>query len=133
MPTTLRVLILEDRPEDCDLMLHELREAGFDPVWRRVDTEADYLGALSPDLDVILADYALSGFDASRALRHWQEVQSMNAPRLNVPSPAAGTRPFCNKIYSFRTYSSTLLYGIERRLAVAGCCPCYVTSANARF
>ena len=73
MSTPLRVLILEDRPEDCDLMLHALRQAAFDPIWRRVDTEADFLGALNPDLDVILADYHLPGYDASRALRRMQE------------------------------------------------------------
>ena len=83
MPIPLRVLILEDRPEDCALILHELRQAGFDPVWRRVDTEADYLGALSPNLDVILADYALSGFDASRALRHLQE-RGLDVPFIVV-------------------------------------------------
>jgi pentatricopeptide repeat protein len=31
MSTPLRVLILEDRPDDAKLMLHELRRAGFEP------------------------------------------------------------------------------------------------------
>jgi diguanylate cyclase (GGDEF)-like protein/PAS domain S-box-containing protein len=49
-------------------MVAELRRSGFTPAWRRVDTEADYLAALSPELDVILADYSLPQFDAPRAL-----------------------------------------------------------------
>lgn len=70
MTTPLRLLILEDREEDAELMLHELRRAGFDPQWHRVDTEADFLAHLDQELDVILADYSLPQFDAQRALEH---------------------------------------------------------------
>ncbi|HUE00091.1 MAG TPA: hypothetical protein VMR62_11010, partial [Bryobacteraceae bacterium] len=55
----LQLLILEDRPEDAELMVHELCRSGFDPVWKRVDTEYDYLKHLSPPPDVILADYTM--------------------------------------------------------------------------
>jgi PAS domain S-box-containing protein len=68
MATPLHVLILEDRSEDAELALYELRRSGFAPVWQRVETEADYLAALDPALDLILADYALPQFDALRAL-----------------------------------------------------------------
>ena len=37
MSTPLRVLILEDRPEDAELVVHELRRSGFEPTWTRVD------------------------------------------------------------------------------------------------
>jgi len=73
MATPLRVLILEDNPADAELIVHELRRAGFDPVWQRVDTEADYLGALDPALELILADYVLPQFDGLRALQLLQE------------------------------------------------------------
>jgi len=66
--TPLRVLILEDRSSDAELMLHELRQTGFEPEWQRVETEPDYLTHLDPDLDIILADYRLPQFDAARAL-----------------------------------------------------------------
>src|SRR5262245_40403508 len=69
----LRLLILEDQPDDAELMLLELRRAGFDPLWERVQTERDYLDYLSPELDLILADYALPRFDARRALQRLQE------------------------------------------------------------
>ncbi len=77
--TPLRVLILEDRAADAELMLHELRRAGFDPDWRRVETEADYLAHLDPALDLILADYNLPQFDAVRALHLVHER------RLDIP------------------------------------------------
>ncbi|MGD1996618.1 MAG: GAF domain-containing protein, partial [Anaerolineae bacterium] len=73
MTRQLRVLILEDRPSDAELMLHELRQSGFEFEWERVETEEGYLVQLDPELDVILADYSLPQFDAMRALRLLQE------------------------------------------------------------
>ena len=64
---------------DAELMVHELRRAGFDPQWQRVDTEADFLAHLDQKLDIILADYSLPQFDAQRALEH------LNQRGLDVP------------------------------------------------
>jgi two-component system cell cycle sensor histidine kinase/response regulator CckA len=64
----LNVLLLEDRPTDAELIVHELKQAGFDPAWHRVENEAEYLAALEPTLDVILADVHMPRFDAPRAL-----------------------------------------------------------------
>ncbi|MBI2876297.1 MAG: response regulator [Candidatus Tectomicrobia bacterium] len=83
MAISLRVLILEDRPIDAELMVYELREAGFDPLWERVETEADYLARLDPTPDVILADYHLPQFDAPRALSLLQE-RGLEIPFLIV-------------------------------------------------
>lgn len=69
----LRVLILEDEPDDAELMLRELRQAGFAPVAARVEDETGYLSRLDPSLDVVLADYHLPQFDAPQALRLLQE------------------------------------------------------------
>ncbi len=71
--TPIRVLILEDRSSDTELILHELRRAGFDPDWVRVETEQEYLTYLDSAPDIILADYHLSQFDAPRALELLQE------------------------------------------------------------
>src|SRR5437879_10337041 len=78
-PSSLRLLILEDLPDDAELVVRQLRAAGFEPSWRRVDTEADFVAALGDDLDLILADYHLPGFDARRALQHLVDRQ------LDVP------------------------------------------------
>jgi PAS domain S-box-containing protein len=77
--TPLNVLLLEDRATDAELVLHALRRSGFSPVGIRVDTEADYLAALRPDLDVILADYSLPQFDAPRAL------ELLQAQKFDIP------------------------------------------------
>ncbi|MBI5566013.1 MAG: PAS domain S-box protein [Chloroflexi bacterium] len=79
MSDSLRVLILEDRPDDAELVALELKRAGFQPDWRRVDTAADYAAALSEPLDLILADYNLPQFNALKALQLLQER------RLSIP------------------------------------------------
>lgn len=73
MFTPLRILILEDSVTDTVLMLYELSQAGIEPEWQRVETEADYLCQLDVGCDVILADYSLPQFNAIRALRLLQE------------------------------------------------------------
>ena len=54
--TPLRLLILEDNEVDAELALHELRRAGYQPEWVRVDDEAGFREHLRPELDLILAD-----------------------------------------------------------------------------
>jgi two-component system cell cycle sensor histidine kinase/response regulator CckA len=68
MGAILNVLIAEDRPADAKLMLHALRRDGFEVVAHCVETEADFLAHLRPELDVILSDYSMPQFDAERAL-----------------------------------------------------------------
>jgi len=73
MSLPLRVLMLEDSEMDAELVLYELRRAGYEPDWRRVDNEADYLNYLSTDLEVVLADYSMPQFNALRALQLMKE------------------------------------------------------------
>jgi PAS domain S-box-containing protein len=68
MPDTIRVLIVEDRHDDAEIMLLALEADNFDVAWQRVETAEDYLKHLSPEVDVVLADYTLPQFGASAAL-----------------------------------------------------------------
>lgn len=68
IPATLRVLVLEDRPDDAELVMENLRGAGYVLEWVRVDNAADFAASLGPAIDLILADYSLPQFDAIRAL-----------------------------------------------------------------
>jgi PAS domain S-box-containing protein len=70
----LRVLILEDRVEDAELMLHELRRSGFEPAGERLETEAEYLAGLKSPPDVILANYRMPKLEAPRALELLQTL-----------------------------------------------------------
>ena len=69
----LKVLIVGDHPADAELVADELRRAGFDPIWTRVDTEGAFLEALVPEPDVILSDYVPSRFGGVRALELLRE------------------------------------------------------------
>lgn len=79
MNPPLHILVLEDSAIDAELIIEELRGAGFDPLWTRVKTEKDYLAALDPAPDLILADYSLPQFDGLRALKLLRER------RLDIP------------------------------------------------
>lgn len=68
MTTPLRVLIVEDRPADAELMKRELRRAGFAPQARVVDDEAEFSAALDEQPQIILCDFSLATFNALRAL-----------------------------------------------------------------
>ena len=69
MSKALRILILEDRAADAELVTRELRKAGFEFVAKTVATEKEFLAELrsyAPEL--ILADYSLPGYDGLSAL-----------------------------------------------------------------
>jgi PAS domain S-box-containing protein len=69
MSKALRILILEDRLVDADLVTRELRAAGFDFVAKTVATENEFLAELRNGApQVILADYSLPGYDGLSAL-----------------------------------------------------------------
>src|ERR1700733_13093872 len=68
MPQPLKVLIVEDNPDDAELELLELRSAGFEIDWHRVDTEAAYLEQLKSGIDLVLSDYQMPEFNGFGAL-----------------------------------------------------------------
>lgn len=74
MGIPLKVLILEDRRADLQLILYELRQAGFDPLWTCVDCEQDFADQLRTIPDLILSDFSLPAFDALRALEVMQDA-----------------------------------------------------------
>jgi len=68
MPQPIELLIVEDSPQDAELMVHALRRADFDPHWCRVETELDYLIKLRPELDIVISDITMPKFNGMRAL-----------------------------------------------------------------
>ena len=68
MANPIRVLILEDRRADAELMVAELRRAEFEPQWDLVDTEAAFAASLAHAPEIVLADYGLPQWNGLAAL-----------------------------------------------------------------
>lgn len=74
MGKCLKVLLIEDLPDDAALVELELQKAGFDTDCKRVETADDLRSALDIHRwDVIISDYDLPGFDGLAALQIVQE------------------------------------------------------------
>ncbi len=67
----LRVLLVEDNPDDAFLLERHLRRSGFAPEVTRVETTAEMLEVLQQVVapDVVLADYNLPKFSGPAALQ----------------------------------------------------------------
>lgn len=72
----LRVLIVEDQPDDAEMILLYLRRQGFVPEFRRVETAAAMRQSLMEESwDVVLSDYSLPHFNAPNALLLLRETK----------------------------------------------------------
>ncbi len=76
MPQKLRLLLVEDRPDDEELVLLELQRGGYDVVHERVETAAALRAALQrPGWDVVLSDFAMPYFSGPAALAIVRELE----------------------------------------------------------
>jgi CheY-like chemotaxis protein len=75
MPRPLRALIIEDREDDVELLLRELRRGGFDPIFERVETAQAMRAALERQWDVVVSDWMMPHFSASEALAVLHEME----------------------------------------------------------
>ncbi len=83
MARPLNLLMVEDNPADAELALHELRRAGFEPTFNRVETEHEFRQRLRPAPDIILADFNLPEFSALGALEVLRE-SALDVPCIVV-------------------------------------------------
>jgi PAS domain S-box-containing protein len=79
MSTPLTALIVEDSPDDAELILAELRRAGFEPKWKRVEKEPDFLAEINKQPDIILSDYSMPRFNGLHA------AQLLRQSGLDIP------------------------------------------------
>lgn len=79
LKTPLQILIVENSADDADMLLGELRRAGFDPTWKRVQTEPDFLAEIKKTPEIILSDYSMPKFNGLRA------AQLLHGSGLDIP------------------------------------------------
>ena len=85
MGKPLNVLMVEDDPDDLELILQTLWRGGYDPVHRWVDNAAALKRALeSQPWEVILSDYSLPKFTGLEALRAVREVYRLDVPFIFI-------------------------------------------------
>jgi two-component system, cell cycle sensor histidine kinase and response regulator CckA len=79
----LRLLMVEDSEEDAELIRIELQRSGYSIDWKRVQTEADFLGAIQEPWDLIISDFQMPMFDGLRAFTLYQRA-SLDTPFIFV-------------------------------------------------
>lgn len=84
MGEPINILIVEDTPDDAELMVRAVAAAGYDTTWRRVYSLATMTEALeSQRWDAVLCDFSLPGFGALSALRLMKDKE-LDAPFIIV-------------------------------------------------
>ena len=78
--TDLRLLVVEDSPEDFDVLMWQLRRLGYAVEARRVETKAAMQDALVNEAwDLVISDWSLPTFGALEAL------ETLRESRLDLP------------------------------------------------
>lgn len=76
MSKPLRVLIIEDSEDDMLLLVRNLRQGGFDPIYQVVESAESLRAALETQTwDVIISDYALPQFNGLAALEVLKKME----------------------------------------------------------
>jgi len=74
MDTPLQILLVEDSPDDAQLVMLQLEQDGLEAEFRWVDTEAAFRAALASPTDLILSDFAMPHFNGLQALKIVKEL-----------------------------------------------------------
>ncbi len=76
----IRILLVEDSPDDADLVIREIRRNGYDVFFEQIQSAGEMKKALAEkEWDAIICDYSLPQFDAMQALAVLHES------RLDLP------------------------------------------------
>ena len=83
MAIPLRLMIVEDSPDDAELLQRELRRSGYEVQANRVEDEEHFLAGLRGLPQIILMDYRLPEFSALRGLAILHE-RSLDIPCIVI-------------------------------------------------
>jgi len=84
MRDNIKILIVEDNPNDVDLLQHELKKSGLNFSYEVVQTENEFIAALDNfEPEIILSDYSLPSFDGLTAF-HIKQKKSSHIPFIII-------------------------------------------------
>jgi two-component system, sensor histidine kinase PdtaS len=117
----LRILFVEDRPEDAEIAIRELRRSGLDFESTRVDTGEDFMAALSAfSPSIVVSDYSMPRFDGMKALRLSLEWNSAIPFIILTGSKNEETAVICLKSgasdYVIKSHMSRLPFAVREAL-----------------
>ena len=116
MRTPLRLLLVEDSPDDAELACLELERGGFDLDCRRVDSEPAFVEALNgAQWDAVISDYQMPEFNGLRAFEIFRN-SGIDAPFIFVSGALGEERAVEAMRCGARDY---ILKGSLARLSVA--------------
>lgn len=85
MSKPLNVLMVEDNPDDVELMLDLLRHGGYDPRYKYVDDAQSLNNALREQTwEIILIDFKLPQFNGAEALQIVRDTFGLDVPVIFV-------------------------------------------------
>jgi len=121
LDTSLRLLLIEDSENDAHLLVRELKRAGYDVGYERVDTEETLNAALDRQTwDLAIGDYSMPQFSGMAALRIIQE-RGLDLPFISVSGTiteetAVAAMRAGAKDYVTKGHLQRLIPAIEREL-----------------
>jgi PAS domain S-box-containing protein len=124
MNSPLRILYLEDDPNDAELVQETLSADSIPCHLTRVETEADYIASLEQGgFDLILADYTLPSFDGMSALKiarqNWPLLPFIFVSGTLGEEVAIEALKFGATDYVFKTRMSRIVPSVKRALREA--------------
>jgi PAS domain S-box-containing protein len=124
MNSPLRILYLEDDPNDAELVQETLSADSISCHLTRVETEADYIASLEQGgFDLILADYTLPSFDGMSALKiarqNWPLLPFIFVSGTLGEEVAIEALKFGATDYVFKTRMSRIVPSVKRALREA--------------
>jgi PAS domain S-box-containing protein len=121
----LRILHLEDDPQDAELIQETLEAEGISCHITCVETETDFVASLQRDVfDLILADYTLPSFDGLSAMKiaqsNWPQVPFIFVSGTLDEEVAIEALKIGATDYVFKTRLSRIVPSVQRALREAG-------------
>ncbi|WP_425390698.1 PAS domain S-box protein [Ekhidna sp.] len=94
---TIRVLLLEDNPDDVVLIKRELKKSSFKFSFKEIESKVQLKAESLDGFDLVLCDYGLKGYDGLSALKY---INSLTEIPIIIVSGSIGDELCCDLLSS---------------------------------